>query len=139
MLGGTEFSTIPIGPVRPVNNVRPDRERDPQATREPREARTPAEALERRASDPVEQTAEAEAVREQLIRDREPPVPPRVTFRELGTDDEGGPLVDVDGIPEAVYARPRFDPPEGAGRPDLSAYEVSADRAAPGGRLDRLA
>lgn len=137
MLGGTELSTVPVGPVRPVSNVRQVREREPEATREPREPKQPSEALEHRASDPVESSAEAEAMREQLLRDREPAVPPRVTFRELGSDDEGGPLVDVDGIPEAIYARPRVT--QADLRVDLSAYETRGDRAAPGGRLDRLA
>lgn len=139
MLGGTEFSTIPVGPVRPVSNVRPDRDRESVAPEETRESKTPAEALERRASDPVSASDASEETRDDTVRDREPPVPPRVTFRELGTDDEGGPLVKVEGLPEAVYARPRFEAAEFPVQPDLSVYEVAADRAAPGERLDRLA
>lgn len=139
MLGGTELSTVPVGPVRPVSNLRADRERTPDAARESRDVKTPSEALEHRIEDPVESSAEAEATREQLLRDREPPVPPRVSFRELGTDDDGGPLVSVEGVPEAVYARPRFDAPEVPLRPDLSVYEAKSDRAAPGEQLDRLA
>ncbi|MEZ6196433.1 MAG: hypothetical protein R3F20_12010 [Planctomycetota bacterium] len=145
MLGGTQFNAALFGPTKPVARTQPATPASSDGDR----PTLPSEVLAFGRRDPARAANAARDVREDRAREarereaaRRPKTPPRVAFRELGSDDEGGPLVDVEGIPEAVRTHPLSLVPELPLPPKVSIYEADGsipEEAPPTGRyLDRL-